>query len=85
MVLAFEPNACIGDHRVNIGDSVLITETGCGGHRVALSGAACLKAQAEPVRVPLNHGLQFMSAQRPEVMHEANARVQLRVSRQPFL
>jgi Xaa-Pro aminopeptidase len=29
MVLAFEPNACIGDHRVNIGGTVLITESGC--------------------------------------------------------
>jgi Xaa-Pro aminopeptidase len=29
MVLAFEPNACIGDHRVNIGGTVIVTETGC--------------------------------------------------------
>jgi Xaa-Pro dipeptidase len=29
MVLAFEPNACIGDHRVNIGGTVIVTATGC--------------------------------------------------------
>jgi Xaa-Pro dipeptidase len=29
MVFAFEPNACIGDHRVNIGGTVLVTATGC--------------------------------------------------------
>jgi Xaa-Pro aminopeptidase len=29
MVLAFEPNACLGDHRVNIGGTVIVTETGC--------------------------------------------------------
>ncbi len=29
MVLAFEPNACIGDHRVNLGGTILVTETGC--------------------------------------------------------
>jgi len=29
MVLAFEPNACVGDHRVNIGGTVIVTETGC--------------------------------------------------------
>jgi Xaa-Pro aminopeptidase len=28
MVLAFEPNACIGSHRVNIGGTVIVTETG---------------------------------------------------------
>jgi Xaa-Pro aminopeptidase len=29
MVLAFEPNACIDRHRVNIGGTVLVTEAGC--------------------------------------------------------
>ena len=29
MVFAFEPNACLGDHRVNIGGTVIVTETGC--------------------------------------------------------
>jgi Xaa-Pro dipeptidase len=29
MVLAFEPNACIGNHRVNIGGTVIVTPTGC--------------------------------------------------------
>ncbi len=29
MVLAFEPNACIGKHRVNIGGTVIVTATGC--------------------------------------------------------
>ena len=29
MVLAFEPNACIGNHRVNIGGTVIVTSTGC--------------------------------------------------------
>jgi Xaa-Pro aminopeptidase len=29
MVFAFEPNACIGDHRVNIGGTVIVTATGC--------------------------------------------------------
>jgi Xaa-Pro aminopeptidase len=29
MVFAFEPNACIGRHRVNIGGTVIVTETGC--------------------------------------------------------
>jgi Xaa-Pro aminopeptidase len=29
MVLAFEPNACMGDHRVNIGGTVVVTATGC--------------------------------------------------------
>ncbi|MGD0024822.1 MAG: M24 family metallopeptidase [Xanthobacteraceae bacterium] len=29
MVFAFEPNACIGDHRVNIGGTVIVTPTGC--------------------------------------------------------
>ena len=29
MVLAFEPNACLDRHRVNIGGTVLVTETGC--------------------------------------------------------
>jgi Xaa-Pro aminopeptidase len=28
MVLAFEPNACLGDHRVNIGGTVILTEHG---------------------------------------------------------
>jgi Xaa-Pro aminopeptidase len=28
MVLAFEPNACLGDHRVNIGGTVIVTPTG---------------------------------------------------------
>ena len=55
------------------------------GHHVAVSGTARLKAQAELVPMPLNYGVQFLTAQRPEVMHEADARVQLRVSRQLFL
>jgi hypothetical protein len=29
MVFAFEPNACIGNHRVNIGGTVIVTATGC--------------------------------------------------------
>jgi Xaa-Pro aminopeptidase len=29
MVFAFEPNACIGHHRVNIGGTVVVTATGC--------------------------------------------------------
>ena len=29
MVFAFEPNACIGRHRVNIGGTVVVTENGC--------------------------------------------------------
>ena len=29
MVFAFEPNACLGTHRVNIGGTVIVTETGC--------------------------------------------------------
>jgi len=29
MVLAFEPNACIGQHRVNLGGTVIVTATGC--------------------------------------------------------
>ncbi len=29
MVLAFEPNACLGRHRVNIGGTVVVTESGC--------------------------------------------------------
>lgn len=29
MVFAFEPNACLGSHRVNIGGTVLVTATGC--------------------------------------------------------
>jgi Xaa-Pro aminopeptidase len=29
MVLALEPNACIGDHRVNIGGTVIVTQDGC--------------------------------------------------------
>jgi Xaa-Pro aminopeptidase len=29
MVFAFEPNACLGDHRVNIGGTVLVTANGC--------------------------------------------------------
>jgi len=29
MVFALEPNACIGDHRVNIGGTVIVTATGC--------------------------------------------------------
>jgi Xaa-Pro dipeptidase len=29
MVFAFEPNACIGRHRVNIGGTVIVTATGC--------------------------------------------------------
>ncbi|MBI3373725.1 MAG: M24 family metallopeptidase [Betaproteobacteria bacterium] len=29
MVFAFEPNACLGEHRVNIGGTVLVTEIGC--------------------------------------------------------
>jgi len=29
MVFAFEPNACIGIHRVNIGGTVVVTATGC--------------------------------------------------------
>jgi Xaa-Pro aminopeptidase len=29
MVFAFEPNACIGDHRVNIGGTVIVTANGC--------------------------------------------------------
>lgn len=29
MVLALEPNACLGDHRVNIGGTVIVTADGC--------------------------------------------------------
>jgi Xaa-Pro aminopeptidase len=29
MVCTFEPNACIGHHRVNIGGAVIVTATGC--------------------------------------------------------
>ncbi|HTC06516.1 MAG TPA: M24 family metallopeptidase [Xanthobacteraceae bacterium] len=29
MVFAFEPNACLGTHRVNIGGTVIVTTTGC--------------------------------------------------------
>ena len=29
MVFAFEPNACIGRHRINIGGTVIVTATGC--------------------------------------------------------
>lgn len=29
MVFAFEPNACLDGHRVNIGGTVIVTETGC--------------------------------------------------------
>ena len=29
VVLAFEPNACIGTHRVNIGGTVVVTADGC--------------------------------------------------------
>jgi Xaa-Pro aminopeptidase len=29
MVFAFEPNACVGNHRVNIGGTVIVTATGC--------------------------------------------------------
>lgn len=29
MIFAFEPNACIGHHRVNIGGTILVTESGC--------------------------------------------------------
>ncbi len=29
MVFAFEPNACLGHHRVNIGGTVVVTATGC--------------------------------------------------------
>jgi Xaa-Pro aminopeptidase len=29
MVFAFEPNACLGDHRVNIGGTVIVTANGC--------------------------------------------------------
>ena len=29
MVPAFEPNACISHHRVNIGGTVIVTATGC--------------------------------------------------------
>ncbi|HEV8015323.1 MAG TPA: M24 family metallopeptidase [Stellaceae bacterium] len=29
MVFAFEPNACIGRHRVNLGGTVIVTATGC--------------------------------------------------------
>jgi Xaa-Pro aminopeptidase len=29
MVFAFEPNACIGQHRVNVGGTVIGTATGC--------------------------------------------------------
>jgi Xaa-Pro dipeptidase len=29
MVFAFEPNACIGHHRVNIGGTVIVTASGC--------------------------------------------------------
>jgi Xaa-Pro aminopeptidase len=29
MIFAFEPNACLGNHRVNIGGTVVVTPTGC--------------------------------------------------------
>ena len=29
MVFAFEPNACLGEHRVNIGGTVIVTPAGC--------------------------------------------------------
>ncbi len=29
MVFAFEPNACLGRHRVNIGGTVIVTASGC--------------------------------------------------------
>jgi Xaa-Pro aminopeptidase len=29
MVFAFEPNACLGHHRVNIGGTVIVTANGC--------------------------------------------------------
>jgi Xaa-Pro aminopeptidase len=29
MVFAFEPNACLGNHRVNLGGTVIVTATGC--------------------------------------------------------
>ena len=29
MVFAFEPNACLGEHRVNIGGTVIVTPQGC--------------------------------------------------------
>ncbi len=29
MVFSFEPNACMGEHRVNIGGTVIVTATGC--------------------------------------------------------
>ncbi len=29
MIFAFEPNACLGNHRVNIGGTVIVTPTGC--------------------------------------------------------
>jgi Xaa-Pro aminopeptidase len=29
MVFAFEPNACLGEHRVNIGGTVIVTANGC--------------------------------------------------------
>ncbi len=29
MVFAFEPNACLGHHRVNLGGTVIVTATGC--------------------------------------------------------
>lgn len=29
VVLAFEPNACLGRHRVNLGGTVIVTDTGC--------------------------------------------------------
>ncbi len=29
MVFAFEPNACLGEHRVNLGGTVIVTATGC--------------------------------------------------------
>ncbi|HLG72261.1 MAG TPA: M24 family metallopeptidase [Chloroflexota bacterium] len=29
MVFAFEPNACIDRHRVNLGGTIIVTETGC--------------------------------------------------------
>jgi Xaa-Pro aminopeptidase len=29
MVFAFEPNACLGEHRVNIGGTVIVTASGC--------------------------------------------------------
>ena len=43
---------------------------------LVIGGAAHLEPQAELVRVPLNDDLEFVPAQRPEVMHETHTRVQ---------